>query len=101
MDTVLSMHRSSSITKTYIIVSVGQIQCRFVLHVSQHSVSARLAEEVGDGGVLPPYRKMQGRASVEHGGVHIGSLVEEQLHRHDVMQLNSEVKSCFAASSFL
>lgn len=90
-----------SIAKTYIIVSVGQIQCRFILHVSQHSVSARLAEEVGDLGVLPPYREMQGRASVEHGGVHIGSLVEEQLHRRDVMQLNGEVKSCFATSSFL
>jgi len=69
-----------SITITYIIVAVRQIQRRFVLHVSQHRVSARLAKEVGDGGVLPPHCEMQGSAAVKHGSIHIGSPAEQQLH---------------------
>lgn len=44
---------------------------------------------------------MQGRAAVEHGGVDVGSPAEQQLHRRDVAQLDGEVKSCFAAGSFL
>lgn len=90
-----------SITITYIIIAVSQIQCRFVLHVSQHCVSASLAEGVGDGGVLSPHREMQRRAAIKHGGIHIGSLAEKQLHRCDVMQLDGEMKSRFATGSFL
>lgn len=90
-----------SITATYIIIAVSQIQCRFVLHISQHCVSARLAEDVGNGCVLSPYREMQGRAAIKHGAVHIGTPAEQQLHRCDVMQLNGEMKSCFATGSFL
>ncbi|TNN76106.1 hypothetical protein EYF80_013637 [Liparis tanakae] len=58
----------------------SEIQRRFVLHVSQHRVSARLAKEVGDGGVLSPHCEMQGSAAVKHGSIHIGSPAEQQLH---------------------
>lgn len=88
-------------TVTYIIIAISQIQRRLVLHVSQHCVGTRLAEEVGDVCVLPPHREMQGRAAVEHGGIHVGPSADQQTHRCDVMQLHSEVKSCFPAGSFL
>lgn len=72
---VLNIHKN-----TYIIIAISKIQCRFVLHVPQHRVSARLAEEVGDGGVLSPYCEMQGRAAIKHGSVNIGPPAEEKLH---------------------
>lgn len=93
---VLNIHK-----KTYIIIAVSQIQRRFVLHVPQHRVSTRLAEDVGDGGVLSPYGKMQGRAAIKHGSVNIGPPAEEKLHRCDVVQLDGEMEGCFSARSFL
>ena len=88
-------------TISYIIIAVSQIQRRLVLHVSKHRVGAGLAEQVGDGGVLPPHRQMQGRAAVKHGGVHVGPPAEQQLHGRDVVQLDREVKSRFPTGSFL
>ena len=74
-----------SVTITYIIIAISQIQRRFILHVSQHCVSSRLAEKVGYGSVLSPNRQMEGGAAVKHGSIHVGSPVEEQLHWCDVM----------------
>lgn len=71
---------SPSVKIAYIIVAVSQIQRRLVLHVPQHLVGAKLAEEVGDGDVLPPHGEVQRRAAVVHGSVHIGAAAEQQLH---------------------
>lgn len=97
----LLMFLKPSITRTHVIVAVGKIQRRFVLHVPQHGVGARLAEEVGDGGVLSPHCQMQRRAAVKHGGVHVGSPAEQQLHGRHVVQLGGEMKGCFSARTFL
>lgn len=86
---------------THVIVAIGQIQRCFILHVSQHRVSARLAEDVGDGGVPSPHRQMQGRAAVKHGGVCVGSPAEQQLHRRDVTELDGKMEGRFSARSFL
>lgn len=90
-----------SVKIAYIIVAVSQIQRRLVLHVPQHLVGTKLTEEVGDGDVLPPHGEMQRCAPVVHGSVHIGAAAEQQLHWHDVTQLHGEMKSRFAAGSFL
>lgn len=85
----------------YVIVALCQILRRLVLHVSQHRVGAGLAEEVGDGRVLPPHGEVQRRAAVEHGGVDVGAVAEQQLHRGEVVQLHGEMKSRFPTGSFL
>lgn len=88
-------------TITHIIIAIGQIQRRLVLHVSQHCVGTRLAEEIGDVCVLPPHRQVQRRAAVEHGSVHVGPSADQKTHQCDVMQLDSKVQSCFPTGSFL
>lgn len=86
---------------TYIIVAIGQIQRRLVLHVPQHFVGARLTEQVSDGGVLSPHGEVQRGAAVEHGGVHVGSPAQQQLHRQHVMKLHGEMKRGPSAGSLL
>lgn len=93
--------RYASFDLTHVVVAIGQIQCCFVLHVPQHRVSARLAEDVGNGGVPSPHREMQGRAAIKHGGVHLGSPAEQQLHRCDVVELHGKMERRFSTRSFL
>lgn len=106
---VLEQHRSGFrhrlllvvVRTSYIIVAIGQVQRGLVLHVAQHGVGAGLAEEIGDGRVLPPHGEMERRAAVEHGGVHVGAAVEQQLHRRGVVNLHGEMERRFAAGSLL
>lgn len=91
----------SALALTYVIVAIGQIQRRLILHVAQHCVSARLAQDVGNGSVPSPHREMQGGAAIKHGSVHIGPPAEQQLHRRDVAQLHGKMESRFPACSFL
>ena len=70
------LEQQLAIIITYIIIAISQIQRRFILHVSQHCISAGLAEEGGDGSVLSPHCEVQGRAAVKHGSIHICSLAE-------------------------
>lgn len=86
---------------TYIVVAFSEVQRSLILHVPKHHVGTRLAEEVGDGGVLSAHSQVQRCAAVEHGGVHVGAAAEEQLHRRHVAQFYGEVERRLPAGSLL
>ena len=80
---------------------LSQVLGSLILHVSQQGVSTCLTQGGRDAAEAPACRQVQGRAAIEHAGIHPGACLEEELHQTPLLGLHGQVQRCLPTGALL